>query len=218
MRKLLIFTIAIMSAISVSAQTPTIGTFMLRPMIGITMSSFGVSITQKTSSGEPVASLDSKYKTGFSGGLEIGYQLNDWFQPSVGMFYSQQGSKLKYEDFESNDEIAKIKTDYLTIPILANFYVFDGFALKTGIQPAILLNDSYSNLKSTETTNYIKKFQIQIPVGVSYQYKNFVIDARAMVPITKVFNKDKLKDALEYFEDSQNNAFSITIGYNLEVK
>ncbi|MDO4819011.1 MAG: outer membrane beta-barrel protein [Prevotella sp.] len=215
MKKSVIILIVTILSMGVYAQTPTVGKFMLRPMAGITLSSFGMSVTDKTVHGVTLASIESKTKVGFTGGLEFGYQLNDWFQPSAGVFYSQQGSKLKlYTGTHEEVDRETLNADYITIPLLANFYLFDGFAVKAGLQPGIMLrfNDD-AGYNIDDCTN---KFQLQIPVGVSYQYQNFIIDARAMVPVTKVFDKDKLGDVM-FFDDSRNNTFSITLGYNFEL-
>ena len=48
-----------------------------------------------------------------------------------------------------------------------------------------------------------KDFAFAIPVGVSYEYESFVVDARYNIGVTKA-----LKDA-----DSRHSVFSITLGY-----
>ena len=49
----------------------------------------------------------------------------------------------------------------------------------------------------------VKDFAFAIPVGVSYEYESFVVDARYNIGVTKA-----LKDA-----DSRHSVFSITLGY-----
>lgn len=194
----MIIAIMMIAAVGAQAQRPEVGKFVMRPMAGVTFSSFGASIKQAG-----VKVLDSKYKVGFTAGLEGGYQFNEWFQPSVGVFYSQQGSKC--EEFG----IGKYNTnmDYLTVPVLGNFYVYDGLALKAGVQPGILLS---AKADGADVKDDAKSFQLQIPIGISYEYQNFVIDARMFIPVTKAFKSDVV-------DDFMNNTFAVTVGYNFQL-
>ena len=74
----------------------------------------------------------AKYKAGFTGGIFADYRTCNWFAVSVDVLYSRQGSKIENSDI-------KLRTDYLNIPVLANFYLTRGMALKTGVQPGFLL-------------------------------------------------------------------------------
>ena len=49
----------------------------------------------------------------------------------------------------------------------------------------------------------VKDFAFAIPVGVSYEYESFVVDARYNIGVTKA-----LKNV-----DSRHSVFSITLGY-----
>jgi hypothetical protein len=49
-----------------------------------------------------------------------------------------------------------------------------------------------------------KAFNLSIPVGLSYEYQSFVLDARYNIGVTKL-----VKDA----DQGRNSTFSITIGY-----
>ena len=194
----MIIAVMMIATLSANAQRPEVGKFVMRPMAGVTFSSFGHSIKEGG-----VTILDSKYKTGFTAGLEGGYQMNEWFQPSVGVFYSQQGSKCK----EILESAYNVNMDYLTVPILGNFYVWEGLALKIGLQPGIFLSASADGY---DIKDVAKDFQLQIPLGISYEYRNFVIDARMMIPATKCLDKETDTDYV-------NDTFSITLGYNFQL-
>lgn len=200
MRKLFFAALCAMS-LSAMAQTPEVGKFMVRPMVGVTMSTFNCSVNIGG------AKTESKMKVGFTIGGEAGYQLNDWFQPSVGLFYSQQGSKI-----EQNVPNAsyKSKMDYLIVPLLANFYVADGFALKVGLQPGFNLSAKQDG--ESYGSEFVNSFQFQIPLGLSYEYKNFIIDGRVGIPVTKAF-----KDVPTFYEDAMNTTGQITVGYNFSL-
>jgi len=53
----------------------------------------------------------------------------------------------------------------------------------------------------------VKAFDFSIPVGLSYEFYNFVLDARYTFGLTKMFDEDKIK------LDSKNLAFQLTLGY-----
>ena len=212
MKKILVFAAFVLSTTAMFAQQEK-GTFVVRPMVGISLSTFGTteSLTYLGSSYE----TDSKWKTGFTGGAEVGYQVNKWLQPSVGLFYSQQGSKIEktaaVASVGSASETTTLKMGYLTVPVLANFYVAKGLALKIGVQPCVLLsaNDKTNDYNFKDKC---KSFELQIPFGVSYEYMNIVVDARMNIPCTKVFKKDAVDGFV--LTDARNNMFQFTLGYN----
>jgi len=83
-----------------------------------------------------------------------------------------------------------MKLNYINIPLVANFYVVKGFALKTGVQFGFLLT---AKQNEDDWKSNAEKFNFAIPVGISYEFNNFVIDARynfAVSPVNKVRNDD----------------------------
>lgn len=115
----------------------------------------------------------AKYKAGFTGGIFADYRTCNWFAVSVDVLYSRQGSKIENSDI-------KLRTDYLNIPVLANFYLTRGMALKTGVQPGFLLaaKAKEGDVK-VDAKNIYKTFDLSIPVGLSYDFKfGLILDAR----------------------------------------
>ena len=106
------------------------------------------------------------------------------------------------------------KLDYINVPIMANVYVTKGLAVKLGVQPGFLVSstnkaEAKTFLGSGSTTNEIKAKSVDfsIPVGISYEYNNFQLDARYNWGLTKVF---------ENFKD-KNSVFQITLGYKFDL-
>ena len=111
---------------------------------------------------------------------------------------------------------ATTKLDYLNIPILANYYIVKGLAVKAGVQPGFCVSKKLA-LKGTGTyngqsvnvdsndkiDNGVKSFQFAIPVGASYEYKSFVLDARYNIGVTKAMEGS----------DSRHSVFTISLGY-----
>ena len=107
------------------------------------------------------------------------------------------------------------KTDYVNIPIMANIYVVQGLALKFGIQPAFNVNATYTTSTqgmdiSVSLSDFgveVKTFDFAIPVGLSYEFGNFVVDGRYNIGVTKMVEDD----------DSKNSVFQFTLGYKFSL-
>ena len=101
------------------------GTFTLQPKVGLALGSFSGDYTK------PAGGQDPKVRAGFIAGVEGEYYANDWFGIALGLNYAQQGWKV-----DGNT----LKLDYLNVPLVADFYVARGLALKTGVQFGFLMN------------------------------------------------------------------------------
>ena len=103
------------------------------------------------------------------------------------------------------------KLDYINIPLLANVYVVKNLAVKVGLQPAFNVNSkqkaSKGDASAQAALDGTKTFDCSIPVGLSYEYKNFVIDGRYNFGLTKVSK----------YADSKNSVFQLTLGYKLDI-
>ncbi len=171
------------------------GSLTLQPRIGFSAADFN-----NTS--------DTEARVGLVVGPEFEYTLSNRFSLGFGLNYSQQGTKIKNTD-------VTFKLDYLTIPIVANVYLFKGFALKAGIQPGINLSAKLDakSAKVDLDNDEVKAFDLAIPVGLSYEFRNFVLDARYNFGVTKIFDEKKLPTGVDI--DSKNLGFQLTLGYKI---
>lgn len=129
-------------------------------------------------------------KVGFVGGAEFEYQATDIVSLTFGALYSMQGAKVP----SGTD----LKLDYINVPVLANVYVAPGLAVKLGLQPGFLVSDNSIGTKS---------FDLSIPVGLSYEFNNFVIDGRYNLGAIKIWEPS----------DSKNSVFQVTLGYKFDL-
>ncbi len=189
MKKFLIMAALMLSSVGAFAQYSG-GELTLQPKIGLNVSN--------------LSNYDeSDYKAGLQAGIEAEYHINNWFAISGGLMYSQQGA-------DNNKYKVTTKLDYLNIPVMANFYVAQGLALKAGLQPGFLLsakNDD-ANIK-----NVCETADIAIPVGISYEYKGFCLDARFAPSLSCVFSDDNR----DYSDKSKHEVFSLTFGYKFKL-
>ena len=217
MKKLMMIAAMMVAAVSANAQFEP-GTFSIQPKAGFSiawltnMPSIPISTT---------STIDKSPTVGALLGAEAEYQLTDMVSLAAGLNYSLQGSG--WENYkESGVELkdAKIELGYVTIPVVANFYLFKGFAIKAGIQPAFLTNanekftiekSSSAGSISVNSDGSIKddceKFDLSVPMGISYQFQvPVVIDLRYNLGVSKVFKGDADKNP-------KNNVISLTVGY-----
>ena len=183
MKKLLMIAAMVAAAFTVKAQSEA-GTTFLKPLVGINVSN--------------ITEGNGDAKVGLAAGAEFGYQVSDNFALTVGAIYSMQGAK--------NDDV-KYNLEYINIPILLNAYITKGLAVKVGIQPGFKtkgeLKANGVSVKDDLIGEEVKSFDFSIPVGLSYEFTDFVIDARYNWGISKM---------VEGF-DSKNSVFQFTLGY-----
>ena len=229
MKKVLMIAAMMVAAMTVKAQHAP-GTFTIQPKagIGVAWVSNSERLYVPGTAGLPAFNLDKSVTFAALIGAEGEYQIIDWFSVAAGLNYSLQGTgwadkstTVSGTDVDVKD--TRLQLGYINIPIVANFYVYKGLALKTGVQVGFLTN---ANLKSTIKTktggiNYnldvdesvkdeCKSVDVSIPVGVSYEFSNVVIDARYNIGLTKVFKGDGAPDM-------KNQVFMITGGYKFEL-
>ena len=201
MKKLFALVAMVIAAGTMQAQM-AIGEFSVTPRVGLTLASL-------------TSQDNSKINVGIAAGAEAEYQVLDFLGVSAGLMYSQQG--VSYDGPGTN----KWNLNYLNIPILANFYVYKDLALKVGLQPGFRLTatEKHENTKEEhlyDIKDYVEGFDLSIPMGVSYEYRNFVLDARYNLGVTKIL-KGSNQDPERYRRSSRNSVFMITLGYRFNL-
>lgn len=184
MKKILLLAVVMSVCLTASAQQPQ-GTWSLTPKVGFNFANLAGDIN------------DNSMKFALTIGADAMYQVSPTIGISGGLFYSRQGCEL------SNNQ--SIGLNMINIPILANFYVYKGLALKTGLQPGFIASSTYKNDKTT-TDGDSQTLDIGIPFGISYEYSSFVFDARYNLGLSKV-NKGN--------GSVRNSVFQITVGYKI---
>ena len=181
---------------------------------------------------------ESKNKFGFTAGVEAQYQFSKIIGLSLGVFYTQQGASYDTKGFSDtskngvkvaiNDNL-KINLNSITMPILANVYIWKGLAVKAGLQPELAVSKktggdvtiSYQgqSLSAVHSdVEGIKSFSLSVPVGVSYEYNNIVADLRYNIGVT-----DLRKDGDAGWiggnssSTSKNRTLLFTVGYKFEL-
>jgi hypothetical protein len=200
MKKLMMIAAMMLMSMGAFAQNE-VGQFTLKPMVGLNLATM-----TKTD--------DSKMRVGLAAGVEGEYGVAENFSVTAGVLYSMQG--VKFTDsgniYGNNVKMdLTYKLDYINIPILANYYIVKGLAVKAGIQPAFKASaklkaeatSGSSSASDSESLSGVKGFCLSIPFGLSYEYSDFVLDARYNLGVTKAFENG----------DPKHSWFMISLGY-----
>lgn len=200
MKRLMIAATTLLLSVYTNAQND-VGGWSLQPKAGINLATM-------TNDDE------AKTRIAFVAGAELEYQATPMLSVSAGALYSQQGS-----DADGQGMNGTVKMDYVNIPILANYYVTKGLAVKVGIQPGFLVNDKVKvsangvsaevglkdAYKAAGIDADISSFDLAIPLGISYEFNHVVLDARYNLSLTKAISA--------YGESTKHSVFQITLGY-----
>jgi hypothetical protein len=210
MKKLFFAAAVLMCTLTAFAQTKE-GSFNILPKAGINISN----LSNKD---------NAKVKVGFTAGAEAEYQLTKQLSLSAGAMFSTQGAKSTTVFREVDNTTKEIREvdikntmefDYINVPILANYYIIEGLAVKLGIQSGFNIvakrkrtdgvDKVSENLKNLGVD--VRKVDFSIPIGISYELNDFVVDARFNLGLTEVADLVK----------SKNRVFQITFGYQIEL-
>lgn len=196
MKKMMMIVAFVAATVSASAQNINreVGAFTLQPKVGLALGSFSGEYIKEVGS-----TADPKTRVGFIAGVEGEYYATNWLGVALGLNYAQQGWKV-----DGN----KAKLDYLNVPLVANFYVAKGLALKTGAQFGFLVN---AKAEDVDIKDACKKFNFSIPVGISYEISNIILDIRYNIALTNV-NKNAGNN-----NKSRSDLVQFTLGYKFEL-
>ncbi|MDD4534498.1 MAG: outer membrane beta-barrel protein [Prevotella sp.] len=163
---------------------------------------------------------DLDFRKAIVAGAEIERPLARWVTVSAGLVYSPQGGV-----YNSSGTSFTWKHDYINIPIMANVYPLKGFALKVGLQPGISVSNRQEgqagmSIVQNDMEGNLKPYDLAIPVGVSYELFNIVLDVRWNIGVISVGKSDPWAGDI-YMGNSHlggaNFAYQFTLGYKFDI-
>ncbi|MGS2740551.1 porin family protein [Sinomicrobium sp. M5D2P17] len=138
-------------------------------------------------SGDDADGFDGR--TGFHIGLLAELGLTDKFSIQPEVLYSAQGAKLSDTD---------LNLDYVNVPILAKYYLTDGFSIQAGPQFGINVKDDWEGFDTD-----VKSLDITGAVGVEYKIGSFFAQGRYNFGLSDVADDGNIK----------NSVFQLSVGY-----
>ena len=226
------FLVAVLTVSLMTLAQPSAGSFSLIPRLGVNFANMTndevvVDLMQQEHT------LKSRIKPGLMIGFDGEYQATSDLFMSLGLQYSRQGSR--FPDFERKDgEFVEgysdwhTDLDYLNVPLLFGYRIAKGFSVKAGLQLGLLLGGkekmSYTDItildggtrkqgdavpRETDVKDVYKSIDISIPLGVSYEYENVILDARYNFGLSRIHQLDVVK--------SHNSVIQLSVGYRFQV-
>lgn len=169
-------------------------TFFVTPKVGFNIAE----ITNSHGCSDP--------KFGLVIGAEAGYQMTEKLALTGSLLYSMQGYKHDQSYPDPQNINKRIRSEfncdynYLNVPVLINYYVWKSLAIKAGFEVGFNLSAKHDDL---DVKDDMKGTVFAIPVGASYEFNNFVVDARYNIGISKI----------SQYDDCRNSVFQFTLGY-----
>ena len=104
---------------------------------------------------------------------------------------------------------------YISVPIIEKFYIYPGVSVNLGLQPAVNISSKLKYLGNSINWNdiagngsKINIFDFSIPVGMSYETSNLVVDFRYNLGVTKIISAS----------EGKNWAAQISLGYKFDME
>ena len=191
MKRFMFLLLLLCTGLGVSAQH-AVGSLTWQPKVGLNVAN--------------VSGSSRSSRIGLAVGAEAEWQVKAKLSLAAALLYSQQGYKV-----ESGNYRATSKFDYINIPMVVNFYVARDLALKVGLQPAFNVNatvrSSLNGYTGTAKEGGMETFLVEVPLGISYEWQSWVIDARYNWGLSRI-NKS----------NDHNSVTQITVGYKFSMK
>ena len=143
-------------------------------------------------------------RTGLTIGAEGEYFTNTRnLSLTAGLLYTQQGWMGKGTGPQTT------KLNFINVPLMVNFYVLKGLALKLGLQMGFRVSATEGN---ESVGDLYEGFNLSLPIGVSYEFKSpITLDLRYIPALTPI-NKDSNSDW-----KMRSDVLTLTIGYKFEL-
>ena len=213
---------------------PKVGTVSVLPRVGVALANLPGDKIEVGATND--MTYNSRYKAGLMVGVDVDWQFMPNLSATIGAQYVQQGAKYGNDGYkvQVTEGVYKgtgysdwsTQLHYLNVPLMLNAYLGTGFAVKAGVQIGFPLSGKmkYIEQQYTMTKDDVKyekpehvkynlnstltKVNFAIPVGVSYEFSNVIIDARYNIGLTQFQD-------IEGFDSSKNRVFTFSVAYRI---
>lgn len=149
----------------------------------------------------------------FHAGAVAEFQISEKFSFQPELLYSSQGDKMTSEGMDVD-----FKLDYLNIPLLAKYYVAEGFSLEAGPQIGFLLSSkAEAGGVSVDIKDLIKGIDFGVDFGVGYKLENGLnFAARYNLGLSNIVESDGSILGESISSDNtknHNEVFQLSVGY-----
>lgn len=144
-------------------------------------------------------------KIGFNLGGFADIKISDKFHVQPELLYSGQGEKNEFSGVTVNSNL-----NYINIPVMAKFFVAEGFNIQAGPQLGFLLSaDVSGNGQSVSIKDQFKTVDFGVNFGLGYDIgENMMVDLRYNLGLGGL-----AKDLPSGAKDSNNRVIALSFGY-----
>jgi len=171
---------------------------------------------------------DVSGRTSFHAGALSEYSFSEKFSLQLEVLYSELGAKLEYsyDDYGYDYKVGggsyfgenSYELAYLSIPLLAQYYIIQYLCLVAGPQVSFLLaandkwkqtevigDETFTNSGEEDIKDQMKSVDMGLAFGANYQFAmGLFFSIRYVLGITEIFN---------YYSDPRNNVFQFSAGF-----
>ena len=130
---------------------------------------------------------DESARTAFHLGLVAEIPISDRFSLQPEVLYSAQGFDIVR--IENGNDLEH-QLDYITVPVMAKLYVFNGLALEAGPQFGFVVEEAI-DFGSTERELYDDNrndFDLSLGLGASLKFSKFFVYGRYNAGLTDIYD------------------------------
>lgn len=158
----------------------------------------------------------SSSRTAFHVGGVVEIAFSDKFSVQPEILYSSVGTKMTFNQMASSEVRVESTTqelfyvvDYLSIPVMAKYYVVEGLSLEAGPQVGFLLAAKAKNGNDSEDMkDEFESVDFGLGIGASYKMENgLFFNARYVLGLTDIVKEINGNDYVK------NDVFQISLGY-----
>lgn len=157
---------------------------------------------------------DENMLVGFNAGLYAKLPITDniAFQPEL--LYTTKGSKLDYDNGS-----AKIRLDYIELPLLFKFNLTQNFNIHAGGYASYLVNSKVSNDGivdfDTNVTDDLERFDAGLAAGVGVDFNPISVGLRYNYGLTTIGKEREVLGQTYNTLDAKNSSFNLYVSYKL---
>lgn len=132
---------------------------------------------------------DENARTAYHLGLLAEIPVSDRFSIQPEVLYSAQGFDIVRRNDNADIEH---QLDYINIPVLAKFYLTDGFSLEAGPQLGFVVNDEIGD-GSNDIDFYDadrNDLDVSLGMGASYKFNNIFLYGRYNAGFTDIYDRE----------------------------
>ena len=184
----------------------------------------------------PKVGLNLSNLSGVNGNMKLGVVAGAYIEAFIAnnvaidaeLLYSRQGSSGVYRNINTTDDYGNpiireygpydFKLDYFNMNYLVRWYPWVDlpWSFTTGVHTGYIFSAhaKHENGEDVNLKNTIYRGDFSIPLGVSYEWKQWQVEARYNVFFRKLAKDDEAKDLLR---NARNSMLEVTLGYRIQV-